>query len=487
MFIRQFFASTLPIPAPSSGTALVMGNMNIWVHSDLEITRTENNGHSLLLLGFAIDPDHPEWSNSDVMNHLAAQEFDSMLFYDYFNKLTGRFVLWAHSGSETLVFNDPAAQRQVFYHFSEEGSYLTSSPKLFYDQTDFHFEISEDKRVILNSKRFKRLEQWFPGDEFIDLYLKRLLPNFKISLTERTVSRIPFSVRNMSRRELKKMVVSRIYGAMEGCGERFDKILNAVTAGSDSRLILSLSPPEEKSDFFIYKRENENDTDVQIAEQLAEKKRFNLSIIEPPPLSHEFSARYKEEFLYPRMLSKLRNIEWLKNNFEEKNTVVIAGYAGEMLRASTNSINQFHKDFVSHEGFTDYLHYPDSDYLKSSMERWLKTTVAYLKNCNHLSYLDLFHWEHHMAPYCAQYAYEQDISGVEIFCPLANRDLILNLIHNSTPEERSGPHGIIYAVIDEAAPEWEGIPYNPKTFLKKIKDRLFKKFPLKIVNLWINR
>src|SRR5690606_35597863 len=101
--------------------------------------------------------------------------------------------------------------------------------------------------------------------------------------------------------------------------------------------------------------------------------------------------------------------------------------------------------------------------------------------------LDLFHWEQHMAPYCAQYAFEQDISGVEMFCPLSNRQMILNLIHNTTKEERSTPHGLIYQIINETSPEWRDIPYNPKPFLKKLKDEVFKVLPLKIVNRVINR
>lgn len=487
MKVNQYFISTINFESPENGNLFTLDNLKIWVHESLETTELTFDNQQLFLLGFIFNPTFPEKSNQEILKSLAVHSFSSIEFFNELNQLAGRFVLIVKENDKTIILNDPAAQRQVFYTYLNDDFYCTSSPKLFYDVTGMEFVIPPEKQKIISSKRFKLLEEWFPGDEYLDDKLNRLLPNFLIETEKKEIKRIPFTVQTISKEILKKRIRNTIYGSMEACIERFSKILFAVTAGSDSRLIFNSMPREEKVEYFLYKRESESDTDLIIAKQLTGQKKINLSVIKPEKLTSKFLEFYKPQFLFPRVLSKLRNIEWLSDNYQNSNTVVIAGYAGEMLRNSTNSINPYHKNFNSSQDFTDYFHYPPTEYLTNSMGVWLNSTPSYLKKCRHLSLLDLFHWEHHMAPYCAQYAYEQDISGVEIFCPLSNRQLILDIIHNTTVEERSAYNGLIYQVINENTPEWKEIPYNPKPFLKKMKDEVFKILPLKIVNRLINR
>ena len=487
MFINQYFLSNQDFPSPENGKILHIGNYKVWAHDNLEATEYKSDTIHLLLLGYIFDPCFPEKSNFDILRNTAEHFNSDLELFNYLNQLTGRFVLILKQANKTTLLSDPGGQKQVFYHFEYERFFACSSPKLFYDVTGFEFEISEEKQKILNSKRFRLLEEWFPGDEYLDAKLIRLLSNFLLEIETQNLKRIPFQVHRISKEELKKYIHNQIYGAMEACILRFDVVLNAVTAGSDSRLIFNSTPRDEKVVYFLFKRESENDVDLKIAKELAHQKKINLNVIQPEKLTALFLSEYKRQFLRPRVLSKLRNIEWLSKNYKNKFTVVIAGYAGEMLRNSTNSINPYHKRFENSDDLIDYLQYPKTDYLKKSLENWLNSTAEYLENCEHLSLLDLFHWEHHMAPYCAAYAYEQDISGVEMFCPLSNRQMILNLIHNTTAEERSAPHGIIYQIINETSPEWKDIPYNPKTFLKKWKDKIFKVLPLTVVNKLINR
>src|SRR5690606_31696062 len=114
--------------------------------------------------------------------------------------------------------------------------------------------------------------------------------------------------------------------------------------------------------YFLFKRESENDVDLKIAKELTHQKKINLNVIQPEKLSAQFLSEYKRQFLRLRVLSKLRNIQWLKENYQNKNTVVIAGYAGEMLRNSTNSINPYQNQFKSSEDFVEYLHFPKTNY-----------------------------------------------------------------------------------------------------------------------------
>lgn len=487
MLLNQFVASTIDFHIKNRGRKLSFSNLIIWADESLEVTLTQKPHQKLLLIGFIFDPRSPNRTNQEILDQINSFKFLSNEFFNEINILTGRFVIVAEANNKCIVLNDPAAQRQVYYHFHNECVFFGSSPKLIYEILKKDFLIPNNKKKIIESKRFKVLEQWFPGDEFMDDNLKRLLPNFYLDISKKNTLRIPVQFRTLDKSQIKHSLSNLIYGSLEACSNRFEKVMFAITAGSDSRLLLNYSPKKENIFYFLYKRENENNIDRQIAQQLANKKNITLNVLEPKNLSSDFLDKYKSQFLRPRILSKLRNIELLKNKYANSNTVVIAGYAGELLRNSTNSINPYHRKFETANDFVNYLNYPSNSYLHQSMSDWIKTTKEYLDNSKNLNLLDLFHWEHHMAPYCAQYSYEQDFSSVEIFCPLANRQMIFDLIHNTTAKERSNPNGIIYQLIKEVSPEWNEIPYNPKPFIKIIKDKIFKVLPISIVNRMINR
>lgn len=486
MEINQFFISNMPFEIPENGKVTNLGDMKIWTHSNLEFSRVQSRSVDFLLLGFWVHPDFPKLSNEAILNHLSSLNELSTEFFDYLNQLVGRFVFIQKSDKNFIILNDARAQRQVFYHFDNENFYCTSSPQLFYKLIKFPFEIPTDKKVILTSRRYKVLDEWFPGDEYIEEKLKRLYPNFYLNISTQKLERIPFTIWEMSSTELKEYLKNQIIGGTKACLNRFTTIYFGVTGGSDSRFILSLNSDLENVTYFIYDREEKNKIDVELAKKLTERKNISLKIIRPKELSLSFLAFYKEQFLHPRVISKTQNYEWLKDNLGNKNAVVITGYSGEIYRNKILSVNPYHKNFDTVEDLIDYFHYPKSDYLEKMLADWLPSAKQYIQKCNHLTIPELFYWEIHVA-YSALYAFEQDISGVEMFCPLSNRQMILNLIHNTTAEERSAPNGIIYQIINESSPEWKGIPYNPKPFHKKIKDEIFKVLPLKVVNLLINR
>lgn len=484
MIRNQYIITNTQGKFPDGGNVLKLEEWSIWTHNELSISICNEGKAILTLIGFIFYPDKPENSIVQILKELNQYEFYTDSFFNFFNQMTGRFILMVVFNTKIYILNDAGAQRQVYYHFQEEKLFCTSSPQLFNSFFNSDWKVTDEKRVIVQSIRYKKLEQWFPGGEFIDNKLHRLLPNFYLDVMTRKEVRIPFQVKKWEDvDQLKNYIYRQINGSLKASSIYFEKNLIAVTAGSDSRLILSCLDQTVSPEYFIYRREFENEIDYKISNLMIKKIGKNLTVIQPPENSKSFINEFQKQFLFPRIISKLRNIEWLKNNYDHTNTVVIAGYAGELLRNSVNSINPFHKKFDAIVDFVDYLHYPPTEYLNNSITQWFHSTSEYIKNCENLSLLDLFHWEQHMAPYCGLYSFEQDFSGVEIFCPLSNRQLILNLIQNTSDDQRSLPDGLIYQIINERKPEWNNIPYNPKPFVKKLKDEIFKILPL----IWVNR
>ena len=74
LFCRQFLLSTeADHSLPDGKKILVGGHYHLSVHKDLELTHLEQDGRSLTLLGFMLDPDRPEDSNENILRRLLEQ------------------------------------------------------------------------------------------------------------------------------------------------------------------------------------------------------------------------------------------------------------------------------------------------------------------------------------------------------------------------------------------------------------------------------
>src|SRR5699024_4992419 len=73
-FRRQFYLVPF-FPEVVSGCHQydVIRGLHLSTHPDLPYTRVDRGEHSLVLLGFALDPRHPEWGESQILEHVLDQ------------------------------------------------------------------------------------------------------------------------------------------------------------------------------------------------------------------------------------------------------------------------------------------------------------------------------------------------------------------------------------------------------------------------------
>ena len=118
---RQFFLGARPSPRLSTWPSVsVCGRWTIQAHSDLALTQVKNGTVELTLLGDLIDPQRPDYTNTQVLQSIAARLRRATDAPDLTVVLGGRWALIVDDGSTAILFHDPGGLRQVFYGTQQE-------------------------------------------------------------------------------------------------------------------------------------------------------------------------------------------------------------------------------------------------------------------------------------------------------------------------------------------------------------------------------
>jgi hypothetical protein len=103
--------------------------MHLSVHRDLPVFTATGEGLTATLFGNAIDPLHPELTESDLLHSLVARaaKLDSLI--EATVPFVGRWVIIVQQRNATYLFTDPAGLRQVFY-CTAGGDWCASQPEV---------------------------------------------------------------------------------------------------------------------------------------------------------------------------------------------------------------------------------------------------------------------------------------------------------------------------------------------------------------------
>ena len=111
-FRRQFLVTPRAVELPGWRHERVDGH-NVYAHPELGVTvHRSDGGVVLVLLGFAIDPDHPERDDAAVLKCLADDRARGVE-QPTIDRLSGRFVLFVFDGAHITVQADAAGARVV--------------------------------------------------------------------------------------------------------------------------------------------------------------------------------------------------------------------------------------------------------------------------------------------------------------------------------------------------------------------------------------
>jgi len=253
----------------------------VFVHEELLFTLSRNKQCTVTIVGFIIDPYHPEASNQDIADTLAITTSKSDLF-KALEVLTGKFALFYTSNEHTILLTDFFSERQL-YHWKRDGYYyISSSDKLILDVLQLSPEIHPEKKALVDDTLFLNInEHWLLSEEDWDERIKKLIPNHYLDIRKNKTERLPIFVSNqLEEAEVLDAFKTYLQNVMKAITLRYTSIYFPITAGYDSRLLLAASIQwKDNMKYYIF---NSGKTyvlrDVKIAKQIA--KKFHLDFEE---------------------------------------------------------------------------------------------------------------------------------------------------------------------------------------------------------------
>lgn len=443
----------------------VIDSYKIFNHNNLKANSFKYNGNELIILGDIFNPFEPESTIGNIGDELIKSEsLDSVL--KQIDKLTGRFVLFVKINKTFHLLSDFFCQRQVYYWFNEDNFYASSSQKLVLDVLNLDLSVDNEKLKLSKSNYFLKIhEHWLLGETDWDNRLKKLLPNHRLVIQQKTLKRIPVYASKIPNRDgLVKEVLSILKNSIKAYSVRYSLMLG-LTSGYDSRLLMSSSITLNKIiKYFTFSRKGAYiQKDVSIAKHLSEIYNLDYEEVLTKDLSTEFETEFRKQFLIPRLLDKTKNIQWFKNQNLES-TAVVSGNGGALIRSIYDE-----DDFKNSISICKAIEYEPNNLNIRLLDSWLHSAKKYASE-NGLLVSDLFYLEVRLGKWGSKMVHELDFSGVEEFSPYNNRHLMYSILLNYNKDERKT---ITVNLLEQSLDGITALPFNPKTWKDAVKKIIF--------------
>ena len=441
LFRNQYLAVSNHTASSLPGMRAVdFGGVRIHAHSALNVSVATRPPTSVALLGYIIDPLHPERTNQDIVDALAATCDTQEALFREIEPLSGRYVLLYQNPSSFVATGDACHLRQMYFGFIEENFVLTSSPKLFLTFFRSDLRISREKEEFLHLPAYTEQEGAWYGDQAPDDRLSKLLPNHYLDLVHRQVRRIPYP--SWHERPNEDQVIEYASALLKGTYaslSRRYRLMQPITAGWDSRILLSAGRDcRQDVQFYVFALSSPDDADVWVPRNLSRRLGVDFTVIEPGALREEFLHQYRQEHIWPRILPKTAQIQYHCDNHYDPDVMNVNGNGAEIARCFYG----YTRRQVSLDALLLFSGYGRKARLvEAELEKWYRPACRYAADAG-IPLLDLFYWEQRMGNWGALYPFEQDIA-VEEISPFNNRSLLHALLQ-VPPERRKAPNYLFF-------------------------------------------
>ena len=460
IYRRQFVLGPRPAICFSTFKRIAIGdNFHLTAHPDLSTVHVVEGNRSLTLLGFILDPYHPDADDSAILTQLLPELCSDAQPHEFLQQLDGfggRWVLIVNNGSRIIAVNDALGQRQLYYTSAPVNGevWCGAQPGLLARVLDLEPDGPAMEFVETQKKNGKE-EYWFPNDSSAYGNIKLLLPNHYLDLTTAQPQRFWPSCRlpKLALRHAVILAAKQLSGLMMSAGNRFPLAL-LMTAGWDSRVVLAAGKNlKNEVSYFTFDLGNGKtpDADISVPARLLSKLGKTHRVMNvPESMDPEFKQLYLEnvsmahECWGPTAQALFR--------FLRLSEVRVSGSGSETVR---QQFRPSRWDAVTAETLASFA-WTKEKFAIEAFGKWLegvpKDTGFHI--------LDLFYWEQKCGQWLAGGQVEWDLVG-ESFAPFNCRGLLSTLLSTDVAY-RVGPHYELYrALLRELWPEVLTEPINP--------------------------
>jgi len=308
-----------------------LNGLYIYSSFPLSTSSAQDFSTEVYLIGYILNPQKPADSNDDIVTALAKNCKTQELFLKDIQVLSGRYILFYKNETSFIVVGDACSLRQCYFKLSEGDTILTSSPKMFLDFYDYDLQINPLKRDLINLPQYKKNESLWYGDKCIDDRLCKLLPNHYLDLNKKELKRLDLYTNILDDKDIIDYASSILKGTFAALVNRYN-LVQALTAGWDSRILLAASKELKDNIRFYVFNMSDNSPDVWVPNKLSKQLDLRFEIIKPSQLRNDFLSSYNEEHIFPRILPKTANIQYHYDNNTSPNLINVNGNCAEIAR-----------------------------------------------------------------------------------------------------------------------------------------------------------
>ncbi len=471
LFRGQFILSPerLNLPDWKHNTMGELGWLS--THSDLNVAQVEVNGFKALVLGFLLDPEHPQDLDTDILKNICAKSKTSEEFIRATETLGGRWLIFLSGHGSNLVFNDAGGTQTIFYHLDTSGVvWMATQPGLLAQQLGF-IE-SDESREYSNSPRYKeRNEAWWPGECTPFAEIKQLLPNHLFDFQAKKAVRYwPYQKLEHYEFEASIPVLGNMLkGLLTSAHNRFPLSVS-LSSGLDSRLVFSACK-DFISDIpafsLLYRHLTTESDDIRVPTQMAEKLGFNHAVYDCRiKASGEISDLYNKNFAGLKadwvdiVAGRIGNIP--------SDRVILKGTISEIMRCRYFGLG-IHPPKVTLQDIVALMALGDAPLVVNNLRTWLEEASPSEKYGVKL--LDLLSWEIEVGNWYDMGYMVFNVAQSEF--TLFNSRRFFTIMLGIDPKYRSYPAHIAQRRITAYLwPELAEFPYTPSRILptKKFSD-----------------
>jgi hypothetical protein len=463
LYKRQYVLSTKKVSIFEKSSVLKVCDTHILtVEASLSVTQKNDGPRNLILLGFLLDPNNPDYDNDRIVSDLLLKSNNFNDITQSTHSLGGKWILIYFSETEGLnIVNDIVGSRQVYFTQFENETWAASQPHVLAKLCGKPLSNNPDIEDYVSSDQFKFTERAWIGNEsrYQDVY--HLLPNKYLNCATATPIRF-WPVNRIKKQTLGQVVPiisNNLQGIIVSANNRF-KLLLAVSAGWDSRVLLAASKGVINDCYcFIQKFDSmsKSHPDIDIPNKLSKKLKFNFNVREAINYSEDFESILIKSVDIPQ--SENKRVLYYDFFSEFKDEVNISGVVGELCRSRYGD-----KREVSAKKLAAIFGRDDSIYAVQMAQNWLDEIESNNVEETGVSIWDLFYWEQFIGNWGVAGQASSDIA-IEEFFPFNCRNIIELSYGLDDLSYENSP--LFLALINHMWPEALSEPVNPKSKLEK--------------------
>jgi len=447
--------------------------LNVYHDKLLEFKKSRSGDIEIGVLGIIVDPFNNILETEVIIENcilfLSKSEDE---FWDYVNKLSGRFIILVKTSANFFAFQDAAGNRSLYY-YKKEGN---NNQILLSSHTELIASIKKTK-VCSKVKSFMESEEFKNGDNrylpglvtpFENIY--SLTPNTFIELNSKRIERF-FPRHALQKNSLSDSVAEELAYLLSNqinLLSRKYKLAVSLTAGLDSRVSLAATR-EVKNSILYYTYvcgftgldfSDKTASDAKLAKKISEKLDFNHKIFtHDGKVNEEFIQVFLRNTSYVSTGFRAHIAEILKKNYPE-NRLHIKSNVSEIGKAHYRNKYAFLPEKSDPLVFSKlYGNYGNNrQFLTDVFRQFIDTTKLQKENLFNYDLYDLLYWEHYIGRWQSLCLQEWDLVQ-DSYILFNNRYILDKMI--SLPFKNKSRKDLYKLIINDLWPEASRIDINP--------------------------